>query len=280
MTPLVKNTSWTGKLAGAGIGLLAGGPAGLLVGFFAGHLIDRVSSKPKTLEQPNFRQNHLRSLFLIAGHLAKSDGRVSEQEINSVEQLIRFLGLKKESREQAIKFFSAGKKSSYTPQADIQLLGATLSEKDKETTLLFLLKLSYADGALAVEESKILATVRQVFNVSQVKYTWLSQQARVASQWSNNRESHDGFGAGSNSSYQTRSPFRRPASQQLKEAYQLLEVGTQASDREIKQSYRRLMSKYHPDKLLAKEASDQEINRAKEKVQEIQEAYNRVRESR
>ncbi|MED5442144.1 MAG: hypothetical protein VYA77_12600 [Pseudomonadota bacterium] len=48
----------------------------------------------------------------------------------------------------------------------------------------------------------------------------------------------------------------------------------------MKQTFRRLMSEYHPDKLVARGVSAAELERAKSKAQEIQSAYAIIRKHR
>ena len=71
--------------------------------------------------------------------------------------------------------------------------------------------------------------------------------------------------------------FRRMT---LEDAYAILEVSPQASDREVKKAYRLLMSRHHPDKLVAKGLPEEMMKIATEKTQEIRAAYEIVKNSR
>ena len=62
--------------------------------------------------------------------------------------------------------------------------------------------------------------------------------------------------------------------------YGLLGVSQGASDQEIKRAYRKEMSKHHPDKLAAKGLPPEMMEMAKEKTQEIQQAWEWIREAR
>jgi DnaJ like chaperone protein len=63
-------------------------------------------------------------------------------------------------------------------------------------------------------------------------------------------------------------------------AYRTLEVESQVSDAELVKSYRRLMSRHHPDKLKANGLPDSMLEHAKQRTQVIREAYEFLRERR
>ena len=52
------------------------------------------------------------------------------------------------------------------------------------------------------------------------------------------------------------------------------------SDEQIVKAYRRQMSRHHPDKLQANGLPDSMLERAKERTQQIQAAYEAIRERR
>ena len=53
-----------------------------------------------------------------------------------------------------------------------------------------------------------------------------------------------------------------------------------ASDTEVKKAWRRLMSQYHPDKLIAEGMPEDMVKMATERTQEIQSAWEQVRKAR
>ena len=66
----------------------------------------------------------------------------------------------------------------------------------------------------------------------------------------------------------------------LSDAYAILEIPSSSSDKEIKKAYRRMMSRHHPDKLVAKGLPEEMMKLATEKTQEIQVAYELIKDSR
>ena len=64
------------------------------------------------------------------------------------------------------------------------------------------------------------------------------------------------------------------------EYYDRLGVSKDASQDEIKRAYRKLMSEHHPDKLVAKGLPPEMMEIAKKKAQEIQKAYELIKEKK
>jgi DnaJ like chaperone protein len=69
-------------------------------------------------------------------------------------------------------------------------------------------------------------------------------------------------------------------SMSIADAYAILEIGSNSSDKEVKKAYRRMMSRHHPDKLVAKGLPEEMMKIATEKTQEIQAAYEIIKKSR
>ncbi len=63
-------------------------------------------------------------------------------------------------------------------------------------------------------------------------------------------------------------------------AYRTLEVDAAISNEELTRSYRRLMSRHHPDKLKANGLPDSMQEHAKQRTQAIREAYELLKEQR
>ena len=61
-------------------------------------------------------------------------------------------------------------------------------------------------------------------------------------------------------------------------AYKILEIKASATDSEIKKAYRKMVKKYHPDKLIG--LGDEHLKGAKDKFQRIQEAYEIIKNER
>jgi DnaJ like chaperone protein len=66
----------------------------------------------------------------------------------------------------------------------------------------------------------------------------------------------------------------------LEDAYKALGVTKESSDAEVKRAYRKLMSQYHPDKLIGQGMPEDMVAMATEQSKEIQVAYDAIKKSR
>ena len=66
--------------------------------------------------------------------------------------------------------------------------------------------------------------------------------------------------------------------EQTDSAYIILQISKDASDEEVKKAYKRMCIKYHPDKVAS--LGEQAQQAAKEKFQEINNAYEKIKKER
>ncbi|MBI3873829.1 MAG: DnaJ domain-containing protein [Arcobacter sp.] len=66
----------------------------------------------------------------------------------------------------------------------------------------------------------------------------------------------------------------------LAKAYEVLEIATDSSSDELKKQYRKLVKQYHPDVITGQGADQATIDKATNKLQEINEAYEIIKKSK
>ena len=66
----------------------------------------------------------------------------------------------------------------------------------------------------------------------------------------------------------------------LDAAYQILEVDSRVSNEDLSKAYRRQLSKHHPDKLKANGLPESMLEHAKQRTQQIIEAYELIKTTR
>lgn len=283
---------WTGKIIFGGLGFLIFGPIGGVIGLFIGHQIDRKAMQIQAWnpfrpvgegEREALNDALFEAVFSILGHLAKADGRVSENEIAQAEALMTRMGLDGDKRREAIRQFNLGKQADF-PLDQVVARFRARTQKRKLLTLNFieiLLSAALADGELHAEEEKVLLRVAQGLGIPEAQFrqllSMLLAQARFAhGGYQQQGPFGGGYQGGAQGGYQA--PGRQGPT--LAEAYAVLGVDSSASDAEVKRAYRRLMSQHHPDKLAAQGLSEEMIRLATEKTAEISRAYDMIKQSR
>lgn len=272
-----------GKLIGFLIGFIFGGWFGAILGLLLGHKADSMMGQNGVFGSFGSAAGSNHQFFLttfgVMGHIAKSKGVVTSEEIQVASILMDRMGLRGESRYQAQEAFRRGKSSDYPLEDELRKL-VSLFRGRKDMLQMFLelqMQGVFADGRIDVEERQVLERVAATLGFSQhelnsVIARWQAEYRFQQQRWGQQEQYRSGP-SGSQSRYQQRGD-------QLKDAYQLLGVDSGTSDQEVKRAYRKLMSQHHPDKLMSKGLPSEMLELAKQKAQEIQHAYELVKQAR
>ncbi|HQR24803.1 MAG TPA: co-chaperone DjlA [Steroidobacteraceae bacterium] len=270
--PVKESMGWYGKLIGAVLGWIIGrGLFGAIVGLVIGHQFDRRARAvgSATGSAPSeFTSAFFRATFQVMGHVAKADGRVTEQEIEAARAVMRHYSLGPAETRLAIELFTAGKRADFPLESVLRELRVAAAGRGDLMRVFVQIQLEAAmhgDG-LNPASRAVFARICGALGVSAAEFAALEAMLRMS-------RGFDGAGPGPSQSAGT-SPAR------LDDAYQVLGVRREASDREVKLAYRRLMSQNHPDKLVANGLPASMIEAAHERTRRILAAYEAVRESR
>ena len=204
-----------------------------------------------------------RTTFEVMGHVAKSDGRVSEAEIDAARRLMQDLRLGPNEIGAAIECFRAGKSPSYDADLRIEQLREACGLRfDLLAAFIELqLRAALAGNGISPPARRILMRAADRLGMSQIEFARMEAALRA-------RQAGGGTYAGAQ-------PQRA-----LADCYAELEVSARASDQEVTKAYRRQMSRHHPDKLVANGLPESMAQWAKEKTQRIQESYEAIRAAR
>lgn len=259
-------------MLGGTFGYLLAGPLGALIGAALGHNFDKgllanLRGQFEPGAQERVQTAFFTALFSVMGHLAKADGRVSENEIELAKNIMQRMNLNEQMRETAIRLFNQGKQPEFSLD---QVLDQFRQECHRRRNLMqmfveILMHAAYADDNVHPAEQAVLERVRQKLGFSPQAFAHIEALVR------NSRH----FGGAGFAGDESVSPQAA-----LREAYEILGLDSSASDGEIKRAYRRLMNQHHPDKLVAKGLPEEMIKLATEKTQEIREAYELVKSNR
>jgi len=243
------------KIVGGTIGFVIAGPLGAIAGAAIGHALDMDSQHLQTAQRARLSSNEeaqftfFVATFSMLAKLAKVDGRVTREEIDTVEKFMIYdLSLDPISRRVATNIFHAAVESpdnfrDFASQFYIQFQA---QPQMLDLMIDILLRVSIADGTLSPSEEELIHVAVRLFNFSDEKYMTL--KSRYV--------------------------------KDVQKYYAILGCDINDSNEQIKKQYRKLVSDYHPDKIASKGLPDEFTKFANDKFREIQEAYEVIKKER
>ncbi len=258
-----------GKIIGFLVGFVSRNPYVLLIGIFLGHQFDRgLAEKYRSYKRQSensfvLPENFVRTLFEVIGHLAKVDGRVTEDEIRSARLIMQRLNLSPSQINRAIYWFNEGKNPEYPFNENIRNLHLVTAHDTKKRLIFvqLLLEVLIAKKDFKREERSLMKRVCSGLEISHIEYSQLEAMIRAQRAFK-----------GSPEGYLDQS--------RVLSAYKTLGISPEASNKEIKITYRRLMNKNHPDKIASKNPSKAEISEAEYKTRKVRAAYELLKARR
>jgi len=257
---------WLGKFFGFIVGNLLLGPFGGLLGLYLGHRLDKEIKynwrQPTMLSSRKTQQTFFNTTFSVMGHIAKSDGRVSTDEINAARKIMQRMNLSAEQIQQAIHYFQQGKQPDFNLHQALRIL-IQHCHRQRSLLLMFLeiqFQAAKASGKISEPKKRILQTICRQLKFNPV-FSW---------EYANIFDDH--------ASVHRPSPTSGVST--LTQAYQLLNISANASEQDVKRAYRKQMSQHHPDKLIAKGLPETMIKLANDKTRRIKDAYEQIKKHR
>jgi DnaJ like chaperone protein len=266
--------SWNGKIIGGALGFLTLGPVGAALGVLVGHQFDSAGSMPP---QPGpesaarVQELLFPAMFRVMGHVAKSDGRISEREIAAARSVMAALRLSPSQVQSAIGYYGEGKEPGYSLDGALAPLRPLLGmfPQVAQFFLEIQLQAALAGNDLAPLPRARLQRAGQLLGLDAADFARLEVMMR----WRMGGARAGAAGAGPAGS-------ATDQAERLRQAYALLEAESSVSDEALTKAYRRQMSRHHPDKLQGKGLPESMLERAKERTQQIQAAWELLRAQR
>jgi len=275
---------YLGRIIGTLIGFSLLNFLGAIIGYSIGGMFDRgaigggrafgggfgggfgTNAFQSAEQQQKIQAVFFKTVFSLMGKLAKADGRVSQEEVAQTERAMTEMGLTSDHRREAIRLFKQGSSADLDVDA---LLDDFLSVCNrlanlKQMVLVQLISIALADGELHSEEERLLRSVALRLGYPNAAFDQLIRMIKA----------QDRFGAGGGSYGSSNQQNDLPS------AYEALGVKSSDTDAVIKKAYRKLMSEFHPDKLMGQGVPEDMVKVATERSQEIQAAYDLIKRDR
>jgi len=243
------------KWLGAGIGFTFGGPIGAILGFVAATVVDKFTNEDFVKEQQNYQKDFQQkraqtlsgdfeiSLLILASVVIKADGKVDERELNFVRS--QFVGMYgKDRANKAFQLFKGMMKKQVSSRQVCIQIRQHMPHSSRLQLIHFLFGIAKADENVSDIEVDEIRKIAGYLYVNQYDFESIKAMFYKSSD----------------------------------SAYKILEVETSVTDSELKTAYRKMVKKYHPDKLIG--LGDEHLKGAKEKFQRIQEAYEAIKKER
>ena len=243
------------KWLGAGIGFTFGGPIGAILGFVAATVVDKFTNEDFVKEQQKYQKDFQQkraqtlsgdfeiSLLILASVVIKADGKVDERELNYVRS--QFVGMYgKDRANKAFQLFKGMMKKQVSSRQVCIQIRQHMPHSSRLQLIHFLFGIAKADEYVSDIEVDEIRKIAGYLYVNQYDFESIKAMFYKSSD----------------------------------SAYKILEVETSVTDSELKTAYRKMVKKYHPDKLIG--LGDEHLKGAKEKFQRIQEAYEAIKNER
>ena len=202
-----------GKWVGIGAGWFLAGPIGAIIGYYISKsFFDGKNDDEKAYEI---------SLLILSSLVIKSDGKIVKAELEYVKQFfVNTFGINKANK--YFEVFNKLNKQSLDSQLRgvCQQLNKYVNHSSRLQIIHFLFGVSASDNDIHNSEIHLIKKISGYLNINQ--YDFDSIQSMFIKQGSSNS---------------------------LEKWFTILEVDKNASNDEIKKAHRKMVRKYHPDKL-------------------------------
>ena len=208
-----------------------------------------------------FSKSELGLFIALVAKVAKADGRVQELEAQLIgimfDDISKVFVEKEKTRNILKEIFNEEKERDddtiEIAQALNKLLGR--SKFKRRQYIEFLIQLAFVDNGISSDEDKVLREIVHELNITPTEYDELV--SKFENRIKNKQETMS-----------------------LEEACKILGVNKDDDLASVKKTYRKLVREYHPDIIKSQDKDDSYIEEATAKTQEINQAYQVLKEAK
>ena len=238
-----------GRLFGGAAGFALGGPIGAILGVMAGSAFDkkkRRSFNYSQISQDQKQQIFTISFIILSAKLAKSDGQVTNDEIQAFKEKFN---VPKTELNKVGKIFNEAKKDVYGYKQIADQVGQLFSDNKLllEEMLNNLFYIAASDGKISLDEIELLKSISQSFSFDENTFQRI---------------------------------FQMNLKNSSSDPYKVLGVNRDDNDREIRKKWIDLNKEHHPDNLMAKGMPEEFIEQSNKELATINLSYEKIKDIR
>jgi len=238
-----------GRLLGGAAGFALGGPIGAILGVMAGSAFDKKNKSSfnySKISQEQKQQVFTISFIILSAKLAKSDGQVTDDEIQAFKEKFN---VPKSELNKVGQIFNEAKKDVYGYKKIADQVGLLFADNKilLEELLNNLFYIAASDGQISLKEIDLLRSISQSFSFDENTFQRIFQM---------------------NLKDNTSDPYR------------ILGVSRDDSDQEIRKKWIQLNKEHHPDNLIARGMPKEFIEQSNKELAAINLAYDKIKEIR
>jgi DnaJ like chaperone protein len=223
------------------LGLFSGGFWGSIIGYTAGSFIEKLIKKEYSHGEE--RGDFTMALLVLSAAVMKADGKIMKSELSFVKDfLIKNFG--QESARNKLDILRQLLDKDIDLYQSCEKVRLNIPYSSKLQLIHYLFGIACADGLCSGIEKDLISRIANLIGLSIADYKTIEAMYF----------------------------------EQTDSAYIILQISKEASDEEVKKAYKRMCIKYHPDKVAS--LGEQAQQAAKEKFQEINNAYEKIKKER
>ncbi len=242
------------KWIGAGLGWAFGGPIGAIFGLILGSAVDNANTESitqtkNTRTSSKYKREHTKpgdfelSFLILSAIVIKADGKVDKCELDYVRRyFVQMYG--NHRAEQAFKMFNGIIKKNVPTIKVCKQIREHMDHSSRLQLIHFLFGIAKSDGEVHENEVNEIKKIAGYLYISTADYE--SIKAMFVDEVFN--------------------------------AYKILEIEKTVTNNEVKIAYRKMVKKFHPDKV--RHLGEEHIKGAEEKFRQIQKAYEIIQKER
>ena len=230
------------KLLWGGLGWAIAGPIGAILGYTYASMKEGQSY----IQSPKSRTKHgdfVMSVLVLFAKVMKADGKLLKSELDYVKQFLkRQFGI--QQTKDLMLVFKDILEQEYPLKDVCRQIQRSMDHPSRLELIHILYGLSQSDGHVHPSEIRIIQTIANYLNISNNDYASIKAM----------------FAKDENA------------------AYRILEIDPSTSDKQVKEAYRKMANKYHPDKVAHLGRKIQTV--AEEKFKSVNDAYQQIKKDR